>query len=164
MSEFHDNYPSYETMYNHDEAYGKKARRTLWNVFWIMLAITIFELIIGSMAPGHGWTGTLWLKVLFITLTIAKAAYIVVWFMHLGHEVKFFKYVVLVPYTVFMFYGIFIILTEGTYAGSSGKFTRVDPILVEQQQSLRSGHGHAAAASAESTEGHEAAPKAEEHH
>lgn len=164
MSEFHDNYPSYETMYNHDEAYGKKARRTLWNVFWIMLAITIFELVIGSMAPGHGWSGALWLKVLFISLTVAKAAYIVIWFMHLGYEVKFFKYVILVPYTVFMFYGIFIILTEGTYAGSAGKFTRVDPILVEQQQKLRAGNGHSEAAKTEAAEGHEASPKAEEHH
>ena len=31
-------------MFNHDEAHGKKARRTLWNVFWIMLIITIAEL------------------------------------------------------------------------------------------------------------------------
>lgn len=142
MSEFHDNYPSYETMYNHDEEYGKKARRTLWNVFWIMLVITIFELIIGSMAPGHGWSGTLWLKVLFIGLTIAKAGYIVIKFMHLGHEVKAFKYVILAPYLVLMLYGIFIILTEGTYAGESGRFTRVDPILVNQQTELRTAHGH----------------------
>jgi hypothetical protein len=142
MSEFHDDYPSYETMYNHDADYGKKARRTLWNVFWIMLIITIAELIIGSMAPGHGWSGTLWLKTLFIVLTIGKAAFIVWWFMHLGHEVKFFKYVILVPYITFMFYGIFIILTEGTYAGESGRFTKVDPILVEQQNTLRAGGGH----------------------
>jgi cytochrome c oxidase subunit IV len=137
--EFHDNYPSYETMYNHDEAYGKKARRTLWNVFWIMLAITIFELVIGSMAPSHGWSGTLWLKVLFIGLTVGKAAFIVWWFMHLGHEVKFFKYVILMPYAVFMLYTIFIILTEGTYSGSSGKFTKSDPIFAKQQEDIKNG-------------------------
>jgi cytochrome c oxidase subunit IV len=142
MSEFHDNYPSYETMYNHDDAYGKKARRTLWNVFWVMLIITVVELIIGFMAPSKGWSGTFGLKALFIGLTIAKAAAIVWWFMHLGHEVKFFKYVILVPYITFMLYGIFIILTEGSYAGESGRFTKVDPILVEQQQKLSSGHGH----------------------
>lgn len=140
-AEFHDNYPPYETMYNHNEEYGKKARKTLWRVFWIMLVITIFELIIGSMAPGHGWSGTLWLKTLFIVLTLAKAAFIVIWFMHLGHENKFFKYIVLVPYITFMFYGLFIILSEGTYAGESGRFTKVDPILVEQQQYLRDHKG-----------------------
>jgi cytochrome c oxidase subunit IV len=138
--EFNDNYPAYETMYNHDEAHGKKNRRTLWNVFWIMLAITIVELIIGFLAPGKGWTGTWWLKTLFIGLTIAKAAAIVIWFMHLGHEVKFMKYVILIPYIIFMLYGMFVILTEGTYSGESGKFAKTDKIFIEQQQALKSGH------------------------
>lgn len=144
MSDFHDNYPEYEKMSNHDEAYGKKARRTLWNVFWVMLIITIFELIIGSMAPSHGWSGTLWLKTLFIGLTLVKAAAIVLWFMHLGHEVKFFKYIILTPYIVFMFYTIFIILTEGTYSGGEGRFAKVDPIFIEQQEALKNGHHGAA--------------------
>ena len=142
MSEFHDDYPSYEHMAHHSEEEGKKARRTLWNVFWIMLVITVFELIIGSMAPSHGWSGTLWLKVLFIGLTIAKAAAIVMWFMHLGHEVKFFKYVVLVPYVLFMSYTIFIILDEGIYSSNQENRTKVDPILIKQQQDLKAGHGH----------------------
>lgn len=140
MSEFHDDYPHYETMYNHDEAYGKKARRTLWNVFWIMLAITIFELIIGSMAPSHGWTGALWLKVLFIGLTVVKAAAIVIWFMHLGHEVKFFKYIILLPYITFILYAVFIILVEGVYSGYPRNVTRVDQIFIDQQKELKSGH------------------------
>jgi len=140
--EFHDNYPNYEVMSNHGEEEGKKGRKTLWNVFWVMLFITIFELVIGFLAPGQGWSGTWWLKTLFIGLTIIKAAAIVLWFMHLGHEVKFFKYIILMPYLIFMLYTIFIVLTEGTYAGSSGNLTRVDPIFVKQQEDLRMGHGH----------------------
>src|ERR1043165_6803055 len=131
--EFHDDYPQYEKMYNHGEEEGKKGRRVLWNVFWVMLFITIFELVMGFLAPSKGWSGTWWLKTLFISLTVAKAAAIVLWFMHLGHEVKAFKYTILLPYITFMLYGIYIILTEGTYAGSSGHFTRVDKIFVEQQ-------------------------------
>lgn len=138
--EFNDNYPQYEKMSNHDESYGKKARRTLWNVFWIMLAITIFELIIGSLAPSKGWSGTTWLKVLFIGLTLVKAAAIVLWFMHLGHEVKFFKYVVLLPYFIFITYTIFIVLNEGTYAGKPSNVSRVDPLLIKQQEDLKAGH------------------------
>ena len=160
--EFHDDYPSYETMYNHDETYGKKARRKLWNVFWIMLAITIVELVVGFLAPGKGWTGQLWLKIFFIGFTIIKAGYIVMSFMHLGHEVKFMKYVILMPYIVFMFYTIFIVLTEGTYAGGAGRFTRVDPVLVQQQLDLKSGHGHGGGHDA--NEGHEEAPKEEARH
>ena len=138
--EFHDNYPQYELMAHHSEEEGKKARRTLWNVFWIMLIITIVELIIGFMAPGNGWSGTLWLKTLFITLTIAKAAFIVMAFMHLGHEDKFFKYTVLVPYTIFMVYTIFICLNEGTYSSRPENHTKLDPVLVQQQLDLKSGH------------------------
>jgi cytochrome c oxidase subunit 4 len=162
MSEFHDNYPQYEVMANHDEAYGKKARRTLWNVFWIMLVITIFELIVGSMAPTHGWSGTWWLKTLFIGLTLVKAAAIVLWFMHLGHEVKFFKYIILIPYFVFMLYTIFIVLTEGTYSGQPGKFAPTHKIFIDQQNALRHGHHGAAPAG-----GHEAGHGEEhgaEHH
>ncbi len=160
--EFHDNYPSYETMYNHGEDYGKKARKTLWKVFWVMLAITIFELVIGSMAPTHGWSGTWWLKTLFIGLTIAKAAAIVWWFMHLGHEVKFMKYVILLPYIIFLLYAIFIILTEGTYSGTSGKFTKGDPIFAKQQEDLRKEHAGGGAHGA--GEHNEAAHGEEAHH
>ena len=164
MSDFQDNYPVYEVMSNHGAEEGKKARRTLWNVFWVMLIITIVELVLGSMAPSHGWSGTMWLKVLFITLTIAKAAAIVLWFMHLGHEAKFFKYVILTSYIGFMLYAIFIILTEGTYSGQSGKFAPTDKIFIEQQNALREGHHGAAASTADGqpseTEGH----GAEQHH
>ena len=140
MPEFHDDYPSYETMYNHSEEEGKKARKVLWKVFWVMLIITIFELIVGSMAPARGWTGTMGLKVLFIGLTVVKAAAIVIWFMHLGHEVKFLKYVILIPYIVFILYAVFIVLVEGVYSGKPGNFSRVDKIFIDQQQQLNSGH------------------------
>lgn len=156
--EFHDDYPEYEKMAAHDEGAGKKLRRTLWNVFWIMLAITIFELVIGFMAPGKGWSGALWLKTLFISLTIAKAGYIVLVFMHLGHEVKFFKYTILVPYITFMLYCIFICLNEGTYSGKAANRTPIDPLLVKQQVDLRANKHHGGG-------GHEkAAEHGAEHH
>ena len=134
--EFHDDYPQYEFMSQHTEEEGKKSRRKLWNVFWIMLGITIVELIVGARAPGRGWSGHLWLKVFFIGFTIIKAGYIVMAFMHLGHEVKFFKYIVLLPYTVFILYGIFIIINEGTYSSSPDNKTKADPIFLKQQQEL----------------------------
>jgi len=55
-------------------------------------------------------------------------------------KLVFFKYAILAPYIIFMLYTIFIILTEGTYAGSSGHLTRVDKIFVEQQAQLKQGH------------------------
>jgi cytochrome c oxidase subunit IV len=46
-------------------------------------------------------------------LTLVKAAYIVLIFMHLGDERKNLKYVVLLPYVIFIMYLIFIGLYEG---------------------------------------------------
>ena len=153
MSEFHDDYPSYETLAHHSEEEGKTIRKTLWRVFWYMLAITIFELVIGSMAPSQGWSGTLGIKILFIGLTIVKAGFIVMAFMHLGHERSFMKYAILAPYMIFISYTIFIILDEGVYSGDPQNRTTVDPLLIKQQEDLKAGHGHAAP-SDHSTEGH----------
>lgn len=162
MSEFHDDYPSYEHMAHHSDEEGKKTRKTLWRVFWYMLAITIFELVIGSMAPSHGWSGTLGIKVLFIGLTIVKAGFIVMAFMHLGHEVTFMKYTILAPYIIFISYGIFIILDEGVYSGDPQNRTKVDPILIKQQMDLKAGHGHHAEGDAEA--GHSEQKHEEAHH
>jgi cytochrome c oxidase subunit 4 len=163
MSEFHDDYPSYEHLAHHSEEEGKKTRKTLWRVFWYMLAITVFELVIGSMAPGQGWSGTLGIKILFIGLTIVKAGFIVMAFMHLGHETTFMKYVILLPYAIFISYAIFIILDEGVYSGNPINRTKVDPLLIKQQQDLKAGHGaHHEAAAAEGE--HHEAHSEEAHH
>jgi cytochrome c oxidase subunit IV len=131
--EFDDNYPSYETMAHHSEAEGKVKRKALWKVFWIMLAITIAELIIGSYAPSMAWSGTFGLKFVFIGLTILKAGFIVWSFMHLGHETKFMKYTVLLPYSIFILYAVFVVLTEGTYTGKPNNRTYIDDTFAKQQ-------------------------------
>jgi cytochrome c oxidase subunit IV len=53
------------------------------------------------------------IKMLFLLLTLVKAAYIVLIFMHLGEERKNLKYVILLPYALFILYLIFIGLYEG---------------------------------------------------
>ena len=52
----------------------------------------------------------------FIVLTIVKAAYIVMIFMHLGDERKNLQLIILVPVFILVPYLLFIILTEGTHA------------------------------------------------
>jgi cytochrome c oxidase subunit IV len=47
-------------------------------------------------------------------MTLLKAGYIVMTFMHLGDERKGLRAVILVPYFIFMLYLIFILLWEGT--------------------------------------------------
>ena len=61
---------------------------------------------------GMGW---LTIKLAFIVLTLLKAGYIVMVFMHLGDERKTLKYTILIPYAIFIVYLLFILLTESSY-------------------------------------------------
>ena len=139
MSEFHDDYPQYEFMAHHSEEAGKLKRRKLWNVFWIMLVITIFELIIGSYANKLGLlnddrTSSIKLKILFIGLTLCKAGFIVLSFMHLGDEKKSMKYTILAPYTIFILYLVYIIIGEANYCKIHKE--KMDVLIVNQKVKL----------------------------
>lgn len=113
--EFNDHQVSYETLAHHDEATGKKVRRKLWNVFWLLLAVTIAEVIIGLYFQEA--FGPLLLKIVFIGLTLVKAAYIVLVFMHLRDESKWTRWVVLAPFIAFILYLFAMLVTgEGGYS------------------------------------------------
>lgn len=136
MSEFHDDYPNYEMMAHHGEAEGKVIRKKLWQVFWIMLGITLLELVVGFKAEAWGLLDnfratTTGLKIFFIFFTIAKAAFIVMSFMHLGHEKKDLKWVILGPYCLFIVYlAIMASIGEGAY--SQPHRADMDPYVVTQ--------------------------------
>ena len=97
---------------HHSEEEGKKVRRKIWVVTAILTIVTIIEVALGAMVKqsSPSW----WIvKLLFIGLTILKAGYFVLTFMHLGDERKVLKYIILVPYFIFIVYLLFICLTEG---------------------------------------------------
>jgi cytochrome c oxidase subunit IV len=91
----------------------------IWRVFWILLIVTTVEVVLGIIKPtillDHFFLGTSLLNLIFIVLTIVKAAYIVMEFMHLGHEVRGLKLTILLPGLVLIPYLVFILLTEGHY-------------------------------------------------
>lgn len=97
---------------HHSEEKGVQLRKTIWKVTFILTAITAVEVVLGSMIKQSSdyWEIIKWL---FIGLTLVKAAYIVLSFMHLGDERKGLRYVILIPYLIFAVYLIFILLTEG---------------------------------------------------
>ncbi len=103
---------------HHDETAGKKIRKKIVFVTILLTAITAVEVACGMLIKQTSdyWTMTKWF---FIILTLVKAGYIVLVFMHLGDERKALKYVILIPYFVFMVYLIFILLTEGTAVGTT---------------------------------------------
>ena len=111
----------YSLSANHDEAHGVAIRKTIWKVTIILSIITLVEVAIGALIKQYtgdeGADNSLWpyVKIGFIVLTVVKAAYIVMVFMHLGDERKNFKMVILVPYILFIVYLIFMCLPESSY-------------------------------------------------
>ncbi|MCH2198365.1 MAG: cytochrome C oxidase subunit IV family protein [Flavobacteriales bacterium] len=104
---------SYSMQAHHSEEAGKKIRKNVWKVTAILTAITVAEVAMGIIfkrSETFTWTAIKWS---FIILTLFKAGYIVMSFMHLGDERKNLRRVILVPYVIFIAYLIFIALTEG---------------------------------------------------
>jgi cytochrome c oxidase subunit IV len=104
---------SYSINARHGEEEGKKIRKKLYTVTAILTVLTVFEIFMGVFFKRNGTFTWETIKLLFIVLTLVKAAYIVLIFMHLGDERKNLKYVVLLPYALFILYLIFIGLYEG---------------------------------------------------
>ncbi len=115
-----DDIIEYSLHAHHSEEEGKKVRRKIWVVTAILSLITIIEVVVGKYFPKDAVGGVTWeiIKYSYIILTVIKAGYIILVFMHLGDETKGLKYMVLVPYILFILYLIFIVLTEASYIGN----------------------------------------------
>ncbi len=91
----------------------------VWKVFWILLVITTVEVLLGIIKPSFlaetQFLGTSLLNHIFIIMTLVKAGYIVMVFMHLGHEKKSFRWTVLLPMLILIPYLFWLILVEGAY-------------------------------------------------
>src|SRR5690606_12231518 len=103
----------YSVNARHSEEEGKVMRKKLYKVTNILTVLTIVEIFMGVFFKRNGTFTWETIKLAFIILTLVKAAYIVLIFMHLGDERKNLKYVVLLPYALFIMYLIFIGMYEG---------------------------------------------------
>ncbi|MFM2285112.1 MAG: hypothetical protein RLZZ543_609 [Bacteroidota bacterium] len=95
---------------------SRAVRKKIFLVTALLSVITIVEVLIGiyfsktHVTPGT-WTLIKWF---YIILTLVKAGYIVLVFMHLGDERKNLRTTVLLP-MVLIIYLIFIALFEGEH-------------------------------------------------
>ena len=106
-----DDIIEYSEAVQHSDEEGKVIRKKLWKVFWILLIVTVVEVIMGAELAGIEKYAML-LKISFIIFTIVKAGYIVLVFMHLGDELKFLRWIILIPYCAFILYLLFICIWE----------------------------------------------------
>ncbi|MBK7556345.1 MAG: cytochrome C oxidase subunit IV family protein [Flavobacteriales bacterium] len=100
---------------HHSEEQGKKIRKGIWMVTLIMAVITAVEVYLGAawrdIFP-NSWQSVKWS---FIVLTLVKATFIVMRFMHLGDERRNVRAMILLPYGLFVMYLIWIALWESNY-------------------------------------------------
>jgi cytochrome c oxidase subunit IV len=104
---------------HHSEEAGVKIRKRIMVVTLILSVITAVEVIIGAFLSKtvlDKWENGeyVWelIKYGYIFLTVIKARFIVLEFMHLGEERKNFGKVILYPYMFFILYLVFILVTE----------------------------------------------------
>lgn len=102
---------SYSLNATHDEEHGKAIRKKIIFVTILLTAITTVEVLLGIYIK-QGTDLWAYVKWSFIIMTLVKAAYIVLVFMHLGDERKSLRYMILVPYAIFALYLIFVGITE----------------------------------------------------
>ena len=98
---------SYALNAHHSEEEGVKIRKKILFVTVLLTLITAVEVAMGIIfkrAETFTWETIKWS---FIVLTLVKAGYIVMIFMHLGDERKNLRNTILIPYLVFIIYLIF---------------------------------------------------------
>jgi len=83
--------------------------RHILKVAGILFVVTVVEFIIAFTLASGGLKTSI-----FVVMTIVKAFYIVSEFMHLGHEEKGLRWMVIFPATLVIWL-IIALLTEGTY-------------------------------------------------
>lgn len=112
------------SLYNHhSEEEGVKKRKEIYKVAIILSIITTIEVTMG-MVFGKALfldNQSAWdmIKIAYVGLTVVKAAYIVMVFMHLGDERKPIRWIILGPYMFFLFYLLFFILWEAQAFGGA---------------------------------------------
>jgi len=91
---------------------SKSQVKKIWKVFWILLAITIAEVILGMFFSHEMPKGLV--AFFFLALTLLKAGYIVAIFMHLGDEFRGFLITVMIPLVLFIWF-IIAFLADGSF-------------------------------------------------
>lgn len=105
---------SYALNNTHSEEKGVEIRKKIIKVTVLLSVITAIEVALGIFIKQGT---TLWpvVKWSFIVMTLIKAFYIVAVFMHLGDERKSLRYVIILPYALFILYLLFIGITESNH-------------------------------------------------
>jgi cytochrome c oxidase subunit IV len=88
-------------------------RKRIWNVFFVLLAITCVEFFIALYLVPKGYVTYHAANPIYIVLTLLKAFFIVAYFMHLKFEKPALIFAIIVP--VLFIIGLILVLTNESH-------------------------------------------------
>jgi cytochrome c oxidase subunit IV len=115
----------------HDNAHTSFDTKPIWRTFWILLGITMVELLLATIHLKTGFPNKYVLNGVYLILTCAKAFYIIAEFMHLRHEIKNMIMTIAVPACLFIWF-IIAFLSDGNSFRELRN--RYDPYHVQQNE------------------------------
>jgi len=111
---------------HHEPSFNVKL---IWRTFWILLIITVVELVMAIAYYETHFISKHLLNGLFVIGTLAKAFFIIAEFMHLRHEIRNLIMTIAIPAMLFIWF-----LAAFLWDGNSYKHLRnkYDPYHVQQ--------------------------------
>ena len=97
----------------HGEEHQSMTRGKIWAVFFVLLGITVIEFIIALYMVPHNIITYNIANPIYIILTLAKAFFIVAYFMHLKFEKIALIYTIIVP--ILFIIGLILVLTNESH-------------------------------------------------
>lgn len=105
--------PTHTEHAEHAEEHEGMTKKRIWNVFWVLTAITSVEFIIALYLVPHGIITYHTANPIYVVLTLAKAFFIVGYFMHLKFERPAMIFAIIVP--VLFIIGLILVLTNESH-------------------------------------------------
>jgi cytochrome c oxidase subunit 4 len=105
--------------------------KAIWRTFWILLIITLVELVLAIVYYESHFLPKHFLNGLFVIGTLAKAFFIIAEFMHLRHEIKNLILSLAFPALLFVWFLIAFLWDGDSYKTLRNKY---DSYHVEQSK------------------------------
>ena len=89
--------------------------KAVWRTFWILLCITVVELVIAIIYYETHFFPKHLLNGVFVIMTLAKAFFIIAEFMHLGHEIRNLVMTIAIPACLFIWFLVAFVWDGSSY-------------------------------------------------
>ena len=115
---------SIETTAGHQTHEAEFSTKPIWRTFWILLGITMCELVLATIHLKTGFPNKYVLNGVYLILTCAKAFYIIAEFMHLRHELKNLIMTIGITSLLFVWFIIAFLYEGNSYKNLRNRYDR----------------------------------------